>query len=256
MRNVMRNAMTAWTLVHNSAPSHSFTLAHDLCGAAQAQDDNKGAFRQRTERRLSPCAAQPRASGKPRQPARVGWTPAQECGDRDRDPGGGTRPVSGAPCRGLALWTKRLDGLLRSTSHFSQPGHPQDASEDAGYRQHPGSSRTAPVARPAASGRKIYLDAGTDLAAARLWLLFLAALCALAPELAFAGSPFATGASATQQQLTSILTPIAAVAVMVSGAMAWFGRLSWWWMVAVVIGTVLVFGGPQIVSWIRGLFGV
>ena len=51
-------------------------------------------------------------------------------------------------------------------------------------------------------------------------------------------------------------TPIAAVAVMVSGAMAWFGRLSWWWLVAVVIGTVLVFGGPQIVSWIRGLFGV
>jgi type IV secretion system protein VirB2 len=84
----------------------------------------------------------------------------------------------------------------------------------------------------------------------------LAALCVLAPELALAGSPFATGASATQQQLTSILTPIAAVAVMVSGAMAWFGRLSWWWMVAVVIGTVLVFGGTQIVSWIRGLFGV
>ena len=95
-----------------------------------------------------------------------------------------------------------------------------------------------------------------DLRATRLWFLFLAALCALGPELAFAGSPFATGASATQQQLTSILTPIAAVAVMVSGAMDWFGRLSWWWMVAVVIGTVLVFGGPQIVSWIRGLFGV
>lgn len=90
----------------------------------------------------------------------------------------------------------------------------------------------------------------------RVSLLALAALFALAPEFAFAGSPFATGAQATQQQLTSILTPIAAVAVMVSGAMAWFGRLSWWWMVAVVIGTVLVFGGPQIVSWIRGLFGV
>ncbi len=90
----------------------------------------------------------------------------------------------------------------------------------------------------------------------RTSLLAFAALCALLPELAFAGSPFATGAQQTQQQLTSILTPIAAVAVMVSGAMAWFGRLSWWWMVAVVIGTVLVFGGPQIVSWIRGLFGV
>ena len=81
-------------------------------------------------------------------------------------------------------------------------------------------------------------------------------LTALLPAIAAAGSPFATGANATQQQLVAILTPLAAVAVMVSGAMAWFGRLSWWWMVAVVIGTVLVFGGPQIVSWIRGLFGV
>ena len=85
----------------------------------------------------------------------------------------------------------------------------------------------------------------------------LIALLAFAPAgAAWAGSPFATGANATQQQLVAILTPLAAVAVMVSGAMAWFGRLSWWWMVAVVIGTVLVFGGPQIVSWIRGLFGV
>ncbi|WP_256330972.1 TrbC/VirB2 family protein [Variovorax sp. YR266] len=86
--------------------------------------------------------------------------------------------------------------------------------------------------------------------------LLIAVLAAVLPEVAMAGSPFATGANATQQQLVAILTPLAAVAVMVSGAMAWFGRLSWWWMVAVVIGTVLVFGGPQIVSWIRGLFGV
>lgn len=87
-------------------------------------------------------------------------------------------------------------------------------------------------------------------------LLLIALLAAALPELALASSPFATGANATQQQLVAILTPLAAVAVMVSGAMAWFGRLSWWWMVAVVIGTVLVFGGPQIVSWIRSLFGV
>ena len=86
--------------------------------------------------------------------------------------------------------------------------------------------------------------------------LLIALLATIPAELAWAGSPFATGAQATQQQLVAIPTPLAAVAVMVSGAMAWFGRLSWWWMVAVVIGTVLVFGGPQIVSWIRGLFGV
>jgi type IV secretion system protein VirB2 len=90
----------------------------------------------------------------------------------------------------------------------------------------------------------------------RLSLLMSLAVLALTPGLALAGSPFATGSAQVQSQLVTILTPIAAVAVMVSGAMAWFGRLSWWWMVAVVIGTVLVFGGPQIVSWIRGLFGV
>ncbi|MDM0001162.1 TrbC/VirB2 family protein [Variovorax sp. J22P240] len=88
-----------------------------------------------------------------------------------------------------------------------------------------------------------------------LWAV-LAALVALAPELAAAGSPFATGANATQSQLVAILTPLAAVAVMVSGVMAWFGRISWFWMVGVMLGTVLVFGGPQIVSWIRGMFGV
>lgn len=90
----------------------------------------------------------------------------------------------------------------------------------------------------------------------RRTLLRVTVFAALLPAIALGGSPFATGANATQQQLVAILTPLAAVAVMVSGAMAWFGRLSWWWMVAVVIGTVLVFGGPQIVSWIRGLFGV
>ena len=87
-------------------------------------------------------------------------------------------------------------------------------------------------------------------------LHWLAALLVVLPGLAFAGSPFATGANATQTQLVAILTPLAAVAVMVSGVMAWFGRISWWWMVGVVLGTVLVFGGPQIVSWIRGMFGV
>ena len=89
------------------------------------------------------------------------------------------------------------------------------------------------------------------------WLAVPALVAAaLAPDLALAGSPFATGAAASQGQLVNILTPLAAVAVMVSGVMAWFGRISWWWMVGVVLGTVMVFGGPQIVAWIRGMFGV
>lgn len=81
-------------------------------------------------------------------------------------------------------------------------------------------------------------------------------LCATLPGLALAGSPFATGTTAAQASILTILTPVALVAVMVSGAMAWFGRISWWWLVGVVVGTVLVFGSQQIVSWIRALFGV
>jgi type IV secretion system protein VirB2 len=83
-----------------------------------------------------------------------------------------------------------------------------------------------------------------------------ALLCVAMPELAFAGSPFATGATAAQTNILTILTPVAVIAVMVAGVMAWFGKISWWWLVGVIIGIVLVFGGPQIVAWIRGMFGV
>ena len=89
-------------------------------------------------------------------------------------------------------------------------------------------------------------------AAAALALLLLAI-----PELALAQqSPFATGAGAVQVNMLAILTPIAAVAVMGSGALAWFGRISWMWFVGAIVGTVLVFGAPQIVAWIRAMFGV
>lgn len=84
----------------------------------------------------------------------------------------------------------------------------------------------------------------------------LALLCVAIPELAFAASPFATGATAAQTNMLTILTPIAVVAVMVSGVLAWFGKISWWWLFGVVVGIVLVFGGPQIVAWIRGMAGV
>jgi type IV secretion system protein VirB2 len=84
----------------------------------------------------------------------------------------------------------------------------------------------------------------------------LALLGTALPEWALAGSPFATGATAAQASILTILTPVAVIAVMVAGVMAWFGKISGWWLVGVVIGIVLVFGGPQIVTWIRGMFGV
>lgn len=77
----------------------------------------------------------------------------------------------------------------------------------------------------------------------------------LAPAIALAG-PFATGATATQTQILTILTPVAVIAVMVLGTAAWFNKISWGWVVAAIGGIVLVFGAPQIVAWIRSLFGV
>lgn len=84
----------------------------------------------------------------------------------------------------------------------------------------------------------------------------LALLLCVIPQLALAQSPFATGAAAVQVNMLAILTPIAAVAVMGTGAAAWFGRISWSWFVGAIVGTGLVFGAPQIVSWIRAMFGV
>ena len=69
-------------------------------------------------------------------------------------------------------------------------------------------------------------------------------------------SPFSTGATALQTNLLTILAPVAIIAVMVLGVAAWFNRISWAWMVGGVAGIVLVFGASQVVTWVRGLFGV
>jgi type IV secretion system protein VirB2 len=76
------------------------------------------------------------------------------------------------------------------------------------------------------------------------------------PELTFAAGPFTSGASTLSQDILTILTPVAVIAVMVAGALAWFGRISWVLAASVMVGIVLVFGSQQIVTWIRGLFGV
>jgi type IV secretion system protein VirB2 len=84
--------------------------------------------------------------------------------------------------------------------------------------------------------------------------LVLALLCL--PAIAFAGSPFATGAAALTTNVITILTPLAVIGVIAVGVAAWFNKVSWGWAVAAMIGIVLVFGAQQIVAWIRGMFGV
>jgi type IV secretion system protein VirB2 len=69
-------------------------------------------------------------------------------------------------------------------------------------------------------------------------------------------SPFSTGATALQANFLAILTPIAVIAVMALGVAAWFNRISWNWAAGGALGILLVFGAPQIVTWVRGLAGV
>ena len=77
------------------------------------------------------------------------------------------------------------------------------------------------------------------------------------PSLAFAqSSPFLTGATALQTNILAWLTPIAVILVMVLGAMAMANRVSWGWCIGAIIGIAIAFGAPQIVTWIRGMFGV
>ena len=69
-------------------------------------------------------------------------------------------------------------------------------------------------------------------------------------------SPFSTGATAFQTNFLTILTPVAVIAVMALGVAAWFNRISWSWAAGGALGILLVFGAPQVVSWVRGLAGV
>jgi type IV secretion system protein VirB2 len=77
------------------------------------------------------------------------------------------------------------------------------------------------------------------------------------PALALAQtSPFLTGATALQTNILAWLTPLAIILVMVLGAMAMANRMSWGWCLGAIIGIAIAFGAPQIVTWVRGMFGV
>lgn len=96
-------------------------------------------------------------------------------------------------------------------------------------------------------------SAGTALA------MFCTGFVLFAPELALAQtttSPFLTGATALQSNILAWLTPIAIILVMVLGAMAMANRISWGWCIAAILGIAISFGSTQIVTWVRGMFGV
>jgi type IV secretion system protein VirB2 len=77
------------------------------------------------------------------------------------------------------------------------------------------------------------------------------------PSLAWAqASPFLTGASALQTNILAWLTPVAIILVMILGGMAMANRVSWGWCLTAILGIAIAFGAPQIVTWVRGMFGV
>lgn len=79
----------------------------------------------------------------------------------------------------------------------------------------------------------------------------------LLPPLAFAqASPFLTGANSLQTNVLAWLTTIAIILVMVLGGMAMANRMSWGWCIGAILGIAIAFGAPQIVTWVRGMFGV
>jgi len=83
------------------------------------------------------------------------------------------------------------------------------------------------------------------------------AVITLVPALAMAqASPFLTGATSLQTNLLAWATPIAIILVMLLGVMAMANRISWGWPIAAMVGIAVVFGAPQLVAWIRGMFGV
>jgi type IV secretion system protein VirB2 len=91
--------------------------------------------------------------------------------------------------------------------------------------------------------------------------LFLVAILLLLmigmPDAAVAQtSPFLTGASSLQTNILAWLTPVAIILVMVLGGMAMANRMSWGWALGAILGIAIGFGAPQIVTWVRGMFGV
>jgi type IV secretion system protein VirB2 len=78
-----------------------------------------------------------------------------------------------------------------------------------------------------------------------------------APALAFAqASPFLTGANSLVTNFVAWATPIAILVVMGIAAFWMAGRMTAGSAIFAVVGIAVLFGAPQIVTWVRGMFGV
>lgn len=94
---------------------------------------------------------------------------------------------------------------------------------------------------------RMRLDRGSSVGA----LLLLSASAASAQT-----SVFDTGANALVTWGLTIATPVAILIVIGAGIAAAIGKISWGWVIGGIVGIAVIFGSEQIVTWIRGLFGV
>lgn len=85
---------------------------------------------------------------------------------------------------------------------------------------------------------------------------YAALLLAVPVEALAQASPFNTGAISLLSFALTIATPIAALLVIALAIAASVGKISWGWVIGAIVGIAAIFGAPQIVAWIRGLFGV
>jgi len=69
-------------------------------------------------------------------------------------------------------------------------------------------------------------------------------------------SPIQTGADSLVGELIALAAPLAIIAVMILGIAAFAGRLSWGTAAAAMLAICIIFGAPQLVLWVRSLFGV
>lgn len=81
-------------------------------------------------------------------------------------------------------------------------------------------------------------------------------ICLLAPDLAFAASPFGAGANTMKADIIAFLTPIIGIGIIVLGVFCAFGKINWMWFVGALFGIILIYGHEQIINWVRGAFGV
>ena len=85
----------------------------------------------------------------------------------------------------------------------------------------------------------------------------VAVVVLLSPTIVLAqASPFDTGANSLVTFALTIATPVAILIVIALAIAAAVGRISWGWVIGAIVGIAAIFGAPQIVAWIRALFGV